>query len=149
MTLTTPLRRGSMQPSHPAAIELADSIMVAVGGRKNWDATRFISWNFFWARDLVWDKKEGRVRIEKQPRQHYLPSQPDYNGRKGAGERAELTQADSVGENVDKAKPDLDQRFIPAGNAIQTKGFGRYAPSTCRADTLVNDQHYNVLRCCG
>ena len=33
--------------SDPAAVELADSIMVAMGGRKNWDQTRYISWNFF------------------------------------------------------------------------------------------------------
>ena len=50
--------------SDPAAIELADSIMKAMGGRKNWDKTRFISWDFFDARHLVWDKMTGRIRIE-------------------------------------------------------------------------------------
>lgn len=50
--------------SDPAAVELADSIMVAMGGWKNWDNTRFISWNFFGERNLVWDKKRERVRIE-------------------------------------------------------------------------------------
>jgi hypothetical protein len=49
--------------SDPAAIELADTIMAAMGGRANWDKTRFISWNFG-KRDLVWDKHQGRVRIE-------------------------------------------------------------------------------------
>ena len=50
--------------SDPAAVELADSVMVAMGGRRNWDNTRFISWNFFDRRDLIWDKFTGRVRIE-------------------------------------------------------------------------------------
>lgn len=45
--------------SDPAAVELADSIMAAMGGRKNWDKTRFISWNFFGRRNLVWDRQEG------------------------------------------------------------------------------------------
>lgn len=53
--------------SDPAAVELADSVMAAMGGRKNWDKTRFISWNFFGRRNLVWDKNEGRVRIESLP----------------------------------------------------------------------------------
>ena len=90
--------------SDPAAIELADSIMVAVGGRKNWDATRFISWNFFGARDLVWDKKEGRVRIESnRDSTIYLLNLTTMEGKvqvKGQ----ELTQADSLAKMLDKAK---------------------------------------------
>lgn len=50
--------------SDPAAVELADSIMEAMGGWKNWQNTRYISWNFFGNRNLVWDKKEERARIE-------------------------------------------------------------------------------------
>lgn len=49
--------------SDPAAIELADTIMAAMGGRANWDKTRFIKWDFG-KRNLVWDKPTGRVRIE-------------------------------------------------------------------------------------
>ena len=53
--------------SDPAAVELADSIMISMGGRENWDKTRYISWNFFGRRNLVWDKAEGNVRIESIP----------------------------------------------------------------------------------
>lgn len=49
--------------SDPAAVELADSIMVAMGGWRNWQDTRYISWNFFGFRDLIWDKYEQRARI--------------------------------------------------------------------------------------
>lgn len=54
----------NLQGSDPAAVELADSIMSAMGGRSNWNKTRFISWNFSGRRDLIWDKQSGRVRIE-------------------------------------------------------------------------------------
>lgn len=49
--------------SDQAAISIADEVMEAMGGRKAWDDTRFISWNFFGARTLFWDKQTGNVRI--------------------------------------------------------------------------------------
>lgn len=48
--------------SDPAAIELADSIMHAMGGRKAWDKVRYISWNAV-GRDIIYDKEADRVRI--------------------------------------------------------------------------------------
>ena len=50
--------------SDAKAIEIADAVMEAMGGRKNWDETRFISWNFFGYRQLTWDKQTGNVRIQ-------------------------------------------------------------------------------------
>ena len=50
--------------SDEEAIAIADKVMKAMGGRKNWDATRFMSWNFFGVRHLTWDKQTGRVRIQ-------------------------------------------------------------------------------------
>ena len=46
------------------AIEIADKVINAMGGQKNWDNTRFINWNFFGSRMLYWDKLTGNVRIE-------------------------------------------------------------------------------------
>lgn len=43
---------------------LADKTMQAMGGRKAWDNTRYIKWNFFGRRTHVWDKWTGNVRIE-------------------------------------------------------------------------------------
>lgn len=57
--------------SDPAAVELADSIMSAMGGRRNWDNTRFISWQFG-SRHLTWDKHTGRVRVETADSTIYL-----------------------------------------------------------------------------
>lgn len=50
--------------SDPKAIEIADKVMVAMGGKENWEDTRHISWEFFDARKHFWDKKTGDVRIE-------------------------------------------------------------------------------------
>ncbi|MEZ5044386.1 MAG: hypothetical protein R2828_31120 [Saprospiraceae bacterium] len=54
----------NMVGSDAIAIEWADKVMEAMGGRKNWDNTRFITWNFFGRHALLWDKQEGKVRIE-------------------------------------------------------------------------------------
>lgn len=50
--------------SDPKAIAIADQVMEAMGGRKAWDATRYITWSFFGRRTLLWDKKAGQVRID-------------------------------------------------------------------------------------
>ncbi|MFK7970302.1 MAG: DUF6503 family protein [Bacteroidia bacterium] len=50
--------------SDPEAIALADSVMKAMGGRRAWDNTRFIRWNFFGRRQLTWDKVGNKVRID-------------------------------------------------------------------------------------
>lgn len=50
--------------SDKKAIEIADEVMEAMGGRENWDKTRYFTWNFFGARTLWWDKVSGDVRVE-------------------------------------------------------------------------------------
>jgi hypothetical protein len=47
-------------------MELADRTMEAMGGRKAWDNTRFISWNFFGFRTHLWDKWTGNLRFQQQ-----------------------------------------------------------------------------------
>jgi len=46
------------------AIEIADAVMESMGGRKAWDDLKVVSWNFFGARTLTWDKINGDVRID-------------------------------------------------------------------------------------
>jgi len=78
--------------------------MAAMGGRENWDNTRFISWNFFGRRNLVWDKQQGDVRIESLPDSTtYLVNINELKGRvrvKGQ----ELTEPDSLKKMLEKAK---------------------------------------------
>lgn len=50
--------------SDAKAVEIADAVMAALGGRKAWDNTRVIRWNFFGNRKLTWDKWTGDVRVE-------------------------------------------------------------------------------------
>jgi plasmid maintenance system killer protein len=50
--------------SDAKAIQIADAVMKASGGRKAWNETEFIAWNFFGARHLIWNKKTGDVRID-------------------------------------------------------------------------------------
>lgn len=67
--LNVPAEGFNIEESDPQAIVLADRVMNAMGGRKAWDDTRYLSWNFFGARKLLWDKKTGDVRID-QPGQN-------------------------------------------------------------------------------
>lgn len=135
----------NLSGSDPAAIELADSVMIAMGGRKNWDATRFISWNFFGRRDLVWDKHQGRVRIESsRDSTIYLLDLNTMQGRvqtKGQ----ELTEPDSLAKMLNRAKSIwindsywLVMPFKLKDSGVTLKYMGE--------DTLVNNQYYNVLR---
>lgn len=50
--------------SDAKAIAIADEVMKAMGGRKAWDDTKLLAWDFFGARKLLWDKHSGEVRIE-------------------------------------------------------------------------------------
>lgn len=51
--------------------ELAALTLTAMGGRDNYNNTRYLSWNFFGARTHHWDKWTGRVRI-KDPKNDVL-----------------------------------------------------------------------------
>ncbi len=53
-----------LEASDTKAIALADAVMKAQGGRQAWDQTRYLDWNFFGRRRLLWDKQANRVRIE-------------------------------------------------------------------------------------
>ncbi len=94
-----------MAGSDAKAIEIADKVMVAMGGRKNWDQERFFQWNFFGSRTLWWDKLNGDVRIEmhKGDSSIYLINIFDDAGRVFKN-GAELTQPDSVAKYMKKAK---------------------------------------------
>ncbi|HET9486530.1 MAG TPA: hypothetical protein VFO54_03810, partial [Chryseosolibacter sp.] len=103
MSANPPAPGFNLAHSDPAAVELADSVMAAMGGRPNWDRTRFISWEFG-KRKLVWDKAQGDVRIESQPDTTvYLVNIHSLEGKvriKGQ----ELTESDSLKRMLSRAK---------------------------------------------
>lgn len=51
--------------SDSKAIQIANEVMDAMGGKENWDNTHYISWNFFGRRLHIWDKWNGDLRFEK------------------------------------------------------------------------------------
>jgi len=101
--LNPPADGFDMANSDPRAVEIADSVMNAMGGRKSWDNTRYISWNFG-ARHLTWDKKDGRVRIESlKDSIIYLVDLDKLQGRVSVrGE--EITEPDSLSKMLNKGK---------------------------------------------
>ncbi len=130
--------------SDPAAIQLADSIMDAMGGRENWDKTRFISWNFFGRRDLTWDKQTGRVRIVSSGDSSiYLVNINTGEGRvKFHGN--EITETDSLKKLLERAKGIwindsywLTMPFKLKDSGVTLKYMGE--------DTLQNSR-YNILQ---
>lgn len=92
------------EASDERAIALADSVMRAMGGRDAWDDTRYLEWNFFGNRKLLWDKEKGHVRIEvPNDFSIYLIDLENNKGRiMRNGE--EVTHPDSVAKYVKKGK---------------------------------------------
>jgi hypothetical protein len=90
--------------SDPKAVQLADEVMAAMGGRKAWDNTQLIAWNFFGNRKLVWDKWNGMVRVDNlRDDQTVLLNINTDKGRVFRGGR-ELTEPDSIAKYVKAGK---------------------------------------------
>ncbi len=90
--------------SDAKAIKIADDVMKASGGRKNWDKTHFIAWNFFGSRKLIWDKYTGNVRIENVKNDTKILV--NINSLKGKVFKngAELTNPDSLAKYLQEGK---------------------------------------------
>ncbi|MEJ2005125.1 MAG: hypothetical protein P8X57_09215 [Cyclobacteriaceae bacterium] len=92
------------EESDTRAVAIADSVMEAMGGRKAWDDLRYVSWNFFGARDLVWDKQSGRVRIDvPNTGETYLVNVYDNTGKVFVGDSL-IAPSDSLQMMVDRGK---------------------------------------------
>lgn len=103
-TSNPPMEGFNLTGSEPKAVQLADSVMEAQGGRQNWDQTRFIIWNFFDARRLYWDKFTGNVRIENL--KDDTKTLVNINSGKGKVFKngAEVTQPDSLAKYLKEGK---------------------------------------------
>jgi hypothetical protein len=94
----------NLNESDVKAIALADSVMHAMGGRKAWDNTRFISWNFFGRRDLVWDKFTGDTRIEIPADSIVFLVNVNQNTGRVSIRGKELLDQDSLNGFIERAK---------------------------------------------
>ena len=94
----------NLSESDNEAIVLADQVMTAMGGRKAWDETRFLSWNFFGARKLLWDRMTGDVRIDflKQDMK-ILMNVKNMEGRV-LKNGIEMNQPDSLSKYLERGK---------------------------------------------
>ena len=92
------------EDSSPQAIKIADDVMTAMGGRKNWDDTRYLSWNFFGARKLYWDKWTGDVRIKYLREDMEAIVNINSNTGRVMKNGEEVTNADSLLIYVNRAK---------------------------------------------
>lgn len=79
---------------------LADKTMLAMGGRKAWDNTRFISWNFFGRRKHIWDKTTGDVRIEEPEKD--LTILMNINSKEGKVMKGGTIMTDSLDYYLDR-----------------------------------------------
>jgi hypothetical protein len=91
----------NIEDSDPIAIIIADKVMNAMGGRKALDSTRYITWNFFGSRRLLWDKQTGDVRVKslRDDREVIL----NIGSKEGMvfKEGVQLTEPDSISKYVD------------------------------------------------
>ena len=87
--------------SDARAIEIADAVMEKMGGWKNWDRTRYLTWKFFGRRLHVWDKWTGNIRFEETDRVTLM----NIHSREGRVWRggAEITTPDSLKKYLDRA----------------------------------------------
>ncbi len=90
--------------SDSKAIAIADEVMEAMGGRQAWDATRYLSWNFFGSRIHHWDKKTGDVRIESAKDNYTLLMNIHTMKGKLKKDGELVTHPDSLSKYMEKGK---------------------------------------------
>jgi len=86
------------------AVSIADEVMRAMGGRKAWDDTRCISWNFFGRRTLLWDKQANLCRIEWLNRPLKIIVNTNDSTGKVLLDGVEQTHPDSLAKYLDMGK---------------------------------------------
>ena len=96
-----PLPGFDLGGSDARAVEIADKVMARLGGRENWDATRYLTWRFFGGRLHVWDRWTGNIRFENESLT-VLMNVGTGVGRAWNGVE-EITDADSLAAKLDAA----------------------------------------------
>jgi hypothetical protein len=89
--------------SDEMAVSIADQVMEAMGGRASWDQTRYLCWDFFGNRHLIWDKQSGNVRIDFPDGNIYQVNVFDGSGM-ALKDGAEVVQPDSLKKELERAK---------------------------------------------
>ncbi len=102
---TNPAAKGFNETaSDPEAIAIADKVMEAMGGRTAWDNTRYLRWNFFGRRTLLWDKQTGDVRIDVPADSAIYVINVNEDGGQVMMGGEEITNPDSLAKYVEAGK---------------------------------------------
>ncbi len=132
--------------SDPAAIELADSIMHAMGGRKAWDNIRYISWSTA-GRSIIYDKQAERVRIAQGDTVYLLSAGTGRVQIKG-NEVVEPEALNSLLESIHASwRLDLHNFLLPfilKGNGVTIRYMGEDSLSGQRFNSLILTFQQNV-----
>jgi hypothetical protein len=105
-SLNPPAPGFDLAGSDALAIALADKVMEAQGGRKAYDAVRYLRWTFFGRRTLLWDKWQGRVRIDwKNGSRSILGNIHDGTGKVRL-------------DGVEQTHPDSLQKYLQIGKEV-------------------------------
>jgi hypothetical protein len=131
--------------STPHAIVMADQIMNAMGGRKKWDDTRVISWNFLGVRTLLWDKKDNRVRIDWPDKDLVIALNMDDMSGKVWNGKEEMTNTDSISKYLEKGKNIWinDSYWLVMPFKLKDSGVSL---TYVREDTTLTGKRADVLR---
>jgi hypothetical protein len=88
--------------SDPRAIQIADEVMRAAGGRQAWDETRCVQWTFAGKRTHLWDKLTGDLRVDDGPRTVLMNVQ-SRQGRLFEGGSEVLREPDRKEKQLERA----------------------------------------------
>lgn len=94
----------NQEGSDLVATLLADKAMNAMGGRKAWDETKYLKWNFFGRRTHLWNKQSGDIRIEYPDAELTVLMNINTDEGKVLKGGEELTNADSLSKYLDRGK---------------------------------------------
>lgn len=87
---------------------IAEEVMEAMGGRDNWNATRYIRFSFFGFRTHYWDKHDGRHRLSWTDRESGQSHVILMNLNTGEGQAfidgVEVTDAEARSQALERAR---------------------------------------------
>lgn len=95
----------NMEGSDPKAIEIADAVMEASGGRKAWDNTNYLQWRFYYGERLhVWNKGTGDIIITSEKDTFEIRMNVESMEGSVMWKGNNLTKADSLDTYLQKGK---------------------------------------------
>jgi len=123
---------------------IANKVIEAMGGESKWGNLEAVSWTFFGARKLLWDKKHNKVRIEN-PKDTSLVVL-DMNTMEGRYSKNGVEETDSIllNKQLKRAKSIWinDSYWLVMPFKLRDPGVNL---SHKRVDTLINGSLADVL----